>query len=238
MIKEDFSYKFYKHTLVELKKEHNFVFFDKVRNNDVILRHDIDISLEPAVKMAEIEKKLGIKSTFFILLQSPYYNAFSENSIKYVKKIIGMGHRIGLHYDSLIIRKFNFVANEFLKNEIKMMSIHYQTEVNNISSHIPSYNKKLKFKLPKNILDADSEIYKKNRKYVSDSVQNWREGTFSKYVNEKNLYILIHPIWWTEENMSRNEILRELSGGKLDLYKKEIIQLKKFQNEYLNRLKQ
>jgi hypothetical protein len=237
LIKKIFSYKEYKKTLIELKKDHKFVFFDEVTKNDIILRHDIDISLEPAVEMAKIEKELKIKSTFFILFQSPFYNAFSKNSIQSIQKIIKLGHRIGLHYDSSLIRKFNYKTNQSIKNEIEIMEFHFQTKIEVISSHMPSINKKIKIKLPINIIDADSGIFKKNRKYISDSVQNWRERSFSNYINEKNLYVLIHPIWWSKNNMNRIQILKSLSEGNLNLIKNETKQLKKIQSQYLNRLK-
>ena len=41
----------------------------------------------------------GIQSTYFIMLRSPVYNLFSRENSEYLKKIIGFGHHIGLHYD-------------------------------------------------------------------------------------------------------------------------------------------
>jgi len=236
LAKRDFSYRFYENTLKELQKNHEFVFLDNVSNNDVILRHDIDIALEPALKMAKIENKLGISSTFFILFQSSFYNPFSVSSLKIIKEILDLDHRIGFHYDSSVYIKNHLRPKEIIMKEIDIMNKYYDTSIREIAAHNPTTNDKLKIILP-GIIDADSKKFKENRKYLSDSVQNWREGSFSNYISEKNLYILIHPIWWSKDNLKREEILKSFSGGKLDPHKKEVEQLTIFQNNYLSRLK-
>ena len=68
-------------------------------------------------------------------------------------------------------------------------------------------------------------------------MQNWREGclclNYSKY---ENFQVLIHPIWWTEDNKNRNEILNELGQGELDSYKQYVEKLRlKYQN-YISEL--
>jgi hypothetical protein len=237
LIENDFSYRCYCDTILKLKKNHKFVDFESVSSDDIILRHDVDIALQPAVNMAKIENDLKVQSTYFILIHSPYYNPFSPYSTQMIRKILELGHKIGLHYDSSFYIKNNLDANQCIKNEIDIFNSHFQTKVNVVAAHNPTTNKKLEINFPDKIIDADSIEFKKNRKYISDSVQNWREGSFSKFVEQRNLYILIHPIWWTKDNKSRIEILQSLIGGDLDQYTKEIRNLKNFQDEYLNKLK-
>lgn len=236
MTKRNFSYRHYEDTLKELQKNHEFVFLDNVSNNDVILRHDIDIALEPALKMAKIENKLGLSSTFFILFHSSFYNPFSNNSSKIIREIIDLDHRIGFHYDSSVYIKNHLKPEEIIMKEIDIMNNYYNISIKEIAAHNPTTNNKLELNLP-GIINADSKKFKENRKYLSDSVQNWREGDFSNYVSEKRLYVLTHPIWWSENNLKRTKILKLLSGGSLDSHKKEIEWLTKFQNDYLNKLK-
>lgn len=59
----------------------------------VILRHDVDRKPENALKMAELEKRLGITST--------YYFRTIEDVFKptIIKEIASMGHEIGYHYE-------------------------------------------------------------------------------------------------------------------------------------------
>ena len=46
----------------------------------VILRHDIDSSLDQALELARVEQKLGLSSTYFVLLSSDFYNVASRSS--------------------------------------------------------------------------------------------------------------------------------------------------------------
>ena len=43
-------------------------------DGDLILRHDVDLSLEAAVAMAEVEAEAGAWSTWFLMTRSVFYN--------------------------------------------------------------------------------------------------------------------------------------------------------------------
>lgn len=232
-MQDDFTYSYYRKSLLKLKDTHKFSFFDNYSHDDIILRHDVDISLNSALEMAELESEIGIYSTYFILFHSPFYNPFSPTSSRMIRKILEMGHKIGLHYDSSYILENNLDANVTIKQELKLFSQHFNEKINLFSAHNPTTNKKIILRLGNEFLDADEHKLKINRKYISDSVQNWREGSFLKFANQSQLYVLIHPIWWTKNGESREEILQSLVGGDLDQYKKEIQSLKKYQDEYL-----
>lgn len=65
----------------------------------VIIRHDIDNSLQQAVKLAELEAEENIQSTWFVLLRTDFYNVFSKASKEALDRIQTLGHEIGLHFD-------------------------------------------------------------------------------------------------------------------------------------------
>ncbi len=48
----------------------------------VILRHDVDLSVEKALSFAKLEHDLGVVSTYFILLSSFWYNIADEHTRK------------------------------------------------------------------------------------------------------------------------------------------------------------
>ena len=74
---------------------HNYGNFKK----PCILRHDVDINVEKALKMAGIEAdNFSLKSTYFVLLNTDFYNVFSDRTNKMLKEILNMGHEIGLHF--------------------------------------------------------------------------------------------------------------------------------------------
>src|SRR5215470_4067193 len=49
----------------------------------LVLRHDIDISLCPALEIARIEYELGVQATYFVLFRSPFSNILSRSNAEY-----------------------------------------------------------------------------------------------------------------------------------------------------------
>ena len=234
----EFSYSHYKNTLQDIKKTHRFSSYQDSSNYDVILRHDVDYSLESAVRMAEIEKQLEVRSTYFILFHSEFYNIFNPSSIKKINQLLKADHYLGLHYDASVLLEINHNPSDIIKEEIEMMEKHFQTEIKVISAHDPSIQQKISLKLPSKILDAYAERFTVDRKYLSESVQYWREGCFCKNIYEnKKLQILIHPIWWTEDGMNMKSIMKKMvveGNTKLtNLVNKDL----KIYEEYIKKLK-
>jgi len=219
----DFSYTHYIETLNEIKKNQNFTNFKSSSSNDIILRHDVDSSLELALKIAKIENDLSISSTFFILFHSELYNPFSPSSSKIISQLRSLGHEIGLHYNGSIISQIKKDPSDVIKNEIKAFEEHFGTSISVVSAHDPSISKKLEINLPEGVVDAYSEKYTVQRKYLSDSVQHWRAGCFCKhYKNNNSMQVLTHPIWWTEDNKGWEEIMKSFVGGESDNHKIQV----------------
>jgi hypothetical protein len=77
---------------------YRFAFFDRAPEpGDVLLRHDVDMSLEAALTMAELEAEDGVASTYFLMTQSDFYNLDSRAGRVAVARLRELGHRIGLH---------------------------------------------------------------------------------------------------------------------------------------------
>jgi hypothetical protein len=68
-------------------------------NNKLLLRHDIDFSVEHAYKLAIIEADLDVRSTFFFMLTSNMYNLMSRRNCDLISDIRDMGHKIAIHFD-------------------------------------------------------------------------------------------------------------------------------------------
>jgi hypothetical protein len=62
-------------------------------------RHDIDVSLAAAAKMARFAKLAGVRSTFYLMARGEFYNPFSDEGADAVTEIAASGHRLGLHVD-------------------------------------------------------------------------------------------------------------------------------------------
>lgn len=77
---------------------YRFAFFEGApREGDLILRHDVDLSLEAAVRLAELEAEVGAQATYFLMTESVFYNLASEEGERARARLQELGHRIGLH---------------------------------------------------------------------------------------------------------------------------------------------
>ena len=91
----------------------------------IVFRHDVDISLENALKFARLEKSLGIQSTYFIRVSAKYNIMFYPN-ITILREIVNLGHEIGLHYTLDIPKILKIDQTEFFIKEKRI-------------SHFPSF---------------------------------------------------------------------------------------------------
>jgi hypothetical protein len=77
---------------------YRFAFFDSDPHaGDLLLRHDVDLSLEAAVEMAEVEAEAGAAATYFLMTQSIFYNLASPVGSRTLNRLRELGHRVGLH---------------------------------------------------------------------------------------------------------------------------------------------
>jgi hypothetical protein len=63
----------------------------------IFLRHDVDLSLEATLRLAEAERELGVTATYFLMRESVFYNLDSAAGVRAIRTLRELGHRIGLH---------------------------------------------------------------------------------------------------------------------------------------------
>jgi len=165
----------------------------------ILLRHDVDFYLDYAVQLAIFEHHLGIQSTYFILLHSPFYNVLAPKSIEQIREIEKLGHEIGWHVDTRY--SFDYDERRILQDIIK-------GDVHSFSLHLPTLTNKPN---PYMMLSCKEINLDYDIKYISDSSKYWREGCMCNHIgNYPRLQILTHPIWWISNN-TRKEALDYLS---------------------------
>jgi hypothetical protein len=77
---------------------YRFAFFDREPEpGDLLLRHDVDLSLEAALRLAELETESGAQATYFLMTQSVFYNLGSPEGERALARLREFGHRVGLH---------------------------------------------------------------------------------------------------------------------------------------------
>ena len=186
---------------------HNHGNYDKC----VILRHDIDQSLEKALEFALFENKLGVSSTYFILLSSNLYNIISAKNIGIIYKIKALGNEIGLHFDEM---KYSNASTPILlsvEREIKVMSSILDFEITTVSMHRPSKETIAADYRFDTAINTYSKYFFENFKYLSDSRYNWREPVFDIVKGNKfrRLHILTHPFWYSKNTICVSDICKE-----------------------------
>ncbi len=77
---------------------YRFAFFEgEPEQGDVVLRHDVDLSLDAALRMAELEADAGAQATYFLMTGSVFYNLSSHEGESAIARLRELGHRVGLH---------------------------------------------------------------------------------------------------------------------------------------------
>ena len=77
---------------------YRFVGFDaQPAAGDVMLRHDVDLSLDAALRLAELEAAHDAPATYFLMTESVFYNLASSEGERAIARLRELGHRVGLH---------------------------------------------------------------------------------------------------------------------------------------------
>jgi len=219
-IKCDFSLRHYQEILDLFKERgYKFCFFSEApdkKTKKVYLRHDIDYSPETALRLAQIEYQKKIHSTYFIRLSAPFYNIFESKNAKIIKKIINLGHQIGLHFEINLSKK---TIEREITNQIKVIQLYFDIEKIVSFHRPPKYILNQKFK---NFISSYEAKFFKEIKYLSDSCGHeslWKEGCVCQWLKSqscpRDLQILIHPIWWGRKEKDPNKYLHQYLKGKV-----------------------
>lgn len=183
----------------------------------VLLRHDIDISLRPALEFARIEHECGIQATYFVLLRSPFYNVLSRPNGEIMLQMHHYGHQIALHVD---LTTYNGDCSRALE-EVSVLSRFYPYINTQIASlHSPCNLHQMPLESFYQLDTVYGHARRKDIAYISDSTGRWRFGhplNSEAFNAQKPIQLLIHPIWWVQEG--------ELATQKLECW---------FHRDYLN----
>jgi len=191
---------------------YRFAGFDRPpRPGDLILRHDVDLSLGAALTMAELEAAQGAWSTWFVMTRSVFYNLASSEGENAIARLRGLGHRVAHHavwpHVDLDERFDPVVAWHNPDPEYIWGEIDGATSV---------------MRAP--FFEADH--------YRSDSNQRWRHGCPHEELAEGRfewLQLLIHPEIWVFEGATMSATMSAFLAAdgeaRLELLKQDRIDL-------------
>ena len=188
----------------------------------VIMRHDVEQNLNAAEAMAVIDSEAGVKSTFF-LLQSGDYNCFSECGARIVRRILSLGHDIGLHYDGGLLERLELDPATAVRSQIAMLESFFSTKVSAISAHMPARSP-VSVVVP-HVVDVYSIPYCHAIKYVSDSLQRWREGVVTSLLEKHDkIHLLTHECNWSESGLGWDEIMLRDAQDRFDRHRSRTLE--------------
>ena len=95
----DFSLSHYRDLLRAAKEGgYRWAGFDRApAAGDLILRHDVDLSLDAALAVAEAEADESAWSTWFLMTRSVFYNLASKEGERAIARLRELGHRVAHH---------------------------------------------------------------------------------------------------------------------------------------------
>lgn len=166
----------------------------------LILRHDIDMSIAAALPMAEAEAALNMRAVYFVLVRTEFYNPWSEQGQAALQAIAGLGHEIGLHFDATIYGDDPDSLETAAAAECAVLEAIMETPVQTISFHRPVQSLQ---GLAGNLAGrrhAYEPRFFAEMGYCSDSRGGWFHGAPLDHpaVGEgRAIQVLTHPIWWT-----------------------------------------
>jgi hypothetical protein len=173
----------------------------------IIMRHDVDFSIDCAVRMAEFEAERGARSTYFVMLASEYYNLLAPPGRARIARLRELGHEIGLHWDSTTYPETADGVAEVFQRELAVLGDVAGVRIVSAAQHVPTDSPILNVEAY-----VENETYaqrfRERFSYVSDSSMQWREHTVLDVIaTGVDIHFCSHAEWWFADGMTQDEKL-------------------------------
>ena len=208
-----FSFNDYKEIIRIIKSTDRYMDYHKALASDkfILMRHDVEYSVERAYELAKVESSMDFTSTFFFQWTNNSYNILSRKNKDLIKDMHERGHTIGLHFALNGMTDMEQIRKQIVK-EIDILNSMFEFKIDTFSIHRPSKDVlRENIKLPGIINAYQDEFFTFAEnvteetpvkvKYISDANHIWRYG----YPDEKNILendkvqILTHPFAWCKK---------------------------------------
>jgi hypothetical protein len=159
---------------------------------DLFLRHDVDLSLDAALQMAELEAEMGVTTTYLLMTESVFYNLASPEGVAAHVRLRELGHAVGLHAVH---------PNVDLDSRFDPVVSWHNPRAEYMSATIPG------------AVNVYAEPYFDPPTYRSDSNQLWRAGCPHEELRGGGfpwLQILVHPEIWVYQGATMGLTMRAM----------------------------
>lgn len=246
-----FSYDDYRQIIRLIQETGNGMGYEEALDADrfVIMRHDVEYSVERAYALAKVEREMGFTSTWFFQWTNNSYNILSRRNQERIRKIREMGHHVGLHFALNGLTDMEEVRRQ-IEKEIRILSEMFGFPITQFSIHRPSKEVlRENIKLP-GVLNAYQDDFftfaeevgegtALKVKYMSDANHIWRYG----YPDRENVFghdkmqILTHPFAWTEKGYDNRDnyatLVQEKYAEMIDSIDRECKDFYVYREEFL-----
>lgn len=185
---------------------------DSPQAGEILLRHDVDLSLGRALAMAECEHRLDIESTYCFLLSAPVYDLTRPRNVRLLQRIEKLGHDIALHFDTHAYWEIADQPSQAsiaakVADELTILGRLLDCEVSTASFHIP----------PEWVLDRTYDAFVNTYappffseiEYWSDSSQKWTTSPPFPDGLAERFQLLVHPGLWHADHQPMADIVDE-----------------------------
>jgi hypothetical protein len=159
---------------------------------ELLLRHDVDLSLDAALSMGELEHVAGASATYFLMTESVFYNLASSEGAAAVTRLRELGHRVGLHA---------VYPNAALDDRFDPVVAWHNPDPEYMTRPIDG------------AVNVMQEGYFDPATYRSDSNQRWRSGCPHDELRAGAfpwLQLLTHPEIWAYPGSTMGETMRAM----------------------------
>jgi hypothetical protein len=162
----------------------------------VLLRHDVDLSLDAALRVARLERERNATATYFLMTESVFYNLDSAHGRETLQELRELGHSVGLHA---------VYPRASRDDRFDAVVAWHNPEPAYVHEPVSGFV---------NVMQPP--WFTKGR-YRSDSNQHWREGCPHEELARGEfewLQLLVHPEIWVYEGASMGETMRAMLDTK------------------------
>jgi len=159
---------------------------------DVLLRHDVDLSLEAALELARLEQEAGARATYFLMTESVFYNLDSALGRETLRELRSLGHAVGIH---------GVYPRASRDDRFDAVLAWHNPDPEYVHEPVSGF------------VNVMQPPWFTKGKYRSDSNQHWREGCPHEELRARKfewLQLLTHPEIWVYEGGTMGQTMRAM----------------------------
>lgn len=225
-----FSFEDYREIIEIIKDSGRYASYQEALGRDefIIMRHDVEYSVERAWALSRVEDSCDFKSNYFFQWTNNSYNILSQKNRGILTDMHERGHKIGLHFALNGMTDMQLVRDRILQ-EMDMLGNMLGFEIDSFSIHRPSpdvLRENIKFPGITNAYQDEFFSFDPKAgpnsvlpvKYLSDANHIWRYGYPDEETISENskVQILVHPFGWTKKGYDNFNNYRTLIDEKYD----------------------